>query len=408
MCFFADTPVFHFGTFDFADPANYASDDETVTASQGSSTVYSPTSPATSKRTRVLVFEKPHILEVDEVVKATRACLNYIGKNTLRAVSKRMLAYQRAPNHYFMSNRENPIPVFPEMFPKVVCDEIVEDFNIQKALAVELGQPTLQYPIDESFRIWLACATRLDYFDLNQAKDKKDGYQFDHVPHYMYHPIPEIERTETDIWNLKRISAQVVCFNCGTLTCCGGETNKQDNFHLFRVRHKRACPLINGLRVMSLRELQDMGNTMQEPHRNMRRSYYRSFMKLKSFNELIKNSQVIDRFGDRAVTLALQIMWIANCIRYQLHYTGPPGGPSPEDHLEVIVRDWFENQENVARPCPRYRYGFKRLCSPCMNPACSFFGRCTVKEHYVGNVTHSHSDTMFKHVGAIPTNCFSI
>jgi hypothetical protein len=125
-------------------------------------------------------------------------------------------------------------------------------------LDATVGQHVVQLPADQSHAVWLSCAAQSDYYDLNQTKDGKDGYTFDHVPHHFYHAVPEIKRDYADIWNLHAISIKVVCFNCGYLTCCGGESNKKDYIDEFKTKHKAGCPLVNALRCMTLEQLQEM------------------------------------------------------------------------------------------------------------------------------------------------------
>jgi hypothetical protein len=276
---------------------------------------------------------------------------------------------------------------------------------MQQFLDSSVGQLVIQLPIDQAAAVWTSCAAQSDYYDLNQDKDGKDGYQFDHVPHHLYHTMPEFQRNFHDIWNLNAISIKVVCFNCGYLTCCGGPTNKKDYIDEFKSRHRAGCPLVNALRSMNLEQLQQMSIARLEQYPNTRRSYYRSFMNLNTFNDVIRSSRV-GNYRDTSTKLALQTMWVANCICYQLHFSGPPGGPSADDELENPIVSWFDNEETADRPCARYRFGLRRLCAPCMNPNCSFFGGCTVHEHYLPASTYSDANTRFKHVGAVPLERF--
>jgi hypothetical protein len=237
---------------------------------------------------------------------------------------------------------------------------------MNKMLEAEIGQTVSQIPMENVESSWLACAMVSDTFNMNQAKDGKDGHQFDHVPHHIYHQLPEIPRTDNDIWNMNRISQHAVCYCCGTLTCCGGPTNKKDYFDEFKACHKKTCPLLNGLRIMEVEELREMGVTRPEQAPNMRRSYHRSFMKLNEFTDHVRKSKDLIEEYDYHTLVAIQ----------------------------------------TNDPTPRDRYGFKRVCSPCMNPQCSFFGVCTVREHYLNDITFTDSDTMFKYVGAIPVDRF--
>jgi hypothetical protein len=88
---------------------------------------------------------------------------------------------------------------------------------------------------------------------------------------------------------------------------------------------------------------------------------------------------------------------------YQLKYMGDN---IENAALETIIIPW--HRENPSEPSPRYRFGFRRLCSPCMNVECSFFGSCTVREHYdcTDTICVTDSWSMHKHVGAYPQDHF--
>ena len=398
--FFADTPVFHFGSFDFADPTNYASDYDSDASTV---TVYSPTTPAHSRKRIALVFETPNPFTVDTVIEGTRGYLNYIGLNTLRAVSKRHHSFQRTAIHYFQNNSHNS--AYPQLFPKSLCEDLVTDWNMGQMIDCAVGTVVTQVPEDQVDKSWLYCAISADLFNMNKSKDGRNGYQFDHVPHNLYHPLPQIERNHLDIWAMRRASQHMTCFNCGFLTCCGGPTNKENYIDEFQVSHKPACPFLNALRSMTLDQLRDMGVTVPENNPNMRRSYYRSFMKLREFSRHIRNAVNNDLYS---TTIAIQTMWLANSIRFQLHFRGENPGPHPDDVLEPLIGDWGDNEHDNHNPTARFRFGLKRLCTPCMNPQCSFFGNCTIKRHYCTRAQFTDSDTMFKHVGAVPLDHFPL
>jgi hypothetical protein len=57
--------------------------------------------------------------------------------------------------------------------------------------------------------------------------------------------------------------------------------------------------------------------------------------------------------------------------------------------------DEGEHEANSSRPFPpMLRFGIMRVCRPCINSKCCFFGVCTLRSHYMSHVDGRHPGAM--------------
>jgi hypothetical protein len=253
----------------------------------------------------------------------------------------------------------------------------------------------LMIPENEAEHMFLTAFVLDPYYKLNEQKDGDYGYNFQKPLHFKY-PFEVIERTANDLRVFKQISMKVTCGMCFYLTCWNGIMSTEGRYH---ARHKIGCPLVLALRRFTYEELLQLNHTSTGTYTDdLSLPFYATFHREGAMENLVR--EVMFPMHNSYV---LQTLLLANYLRYNVYtdenncvedMTEPSfDSGSDSDGEEINV---FNPHQSLP---PIFRFGIQRVCAPCMNQRCPFYGVCTVRGHYGNHV-------LYKHPGAIPPTVY--
>lgn len=316
------------------------------------------------------------------------------GRTTLSHTSKSLLHFR--PPHYFMHH------AFTKVHEWLNEEDILIGIRRFNDKCVREQRFDIMIPESDAPYRFLEAFTLDPHYRINEHKHNRHGFNVFQPLHIKY-DFPVILRTQIHIEQLMSISMKVTCGSCLHLTCCGGKTSgATEPGEKFYASHKTGCPLVLALRRFTYDELCNVNEVSFPVFRPLLYStFYEPF-----HNEFHIEQLVRDSYSSDVVRYVQQNLLIANYLRYNV-YVDENNEFEEFDHLQEYSDedDEFDDEGNhELNPRrhlpPTLRFGIMRVCQPCMNSKCCFFGVCTVRSHYM-----SHVDG--KHPGAMPSTIFS-